>query len=161
MRRFRCWLSCSGAHRGAAWTPALVTAGLSGFYSAIQGVGLMFPSGRDQEVCPLRSHRVRTEAEHPGGLGVDDQLELARLHHRQVRRFGALEDAAIITRNGISRSEVCATTPAFSGSAPDHERNRYGRRRSRPVIVSTFATRGGSSFMGSGGYPEIEGVPRG
>ena len=33
------------------------------------------------------------EAEHPGGLGVDDQLELGRLHDRQVRGFGALEDA--------------------------------------------------------------------
>src|SRR5262249_15545119 len=34
------------------------------------------------------------EAEHPGGLGVDDQLELGRLYDRQVRGFGALEDAA-------------------------------------------------------------------
>ena len=34
------------------------------------------------------------EAEHPGGLQVDDQLELGRLHDRQVRRLGALEDAA-------------------------------------------------------------------
>ena len=33
------------------------------------------------------------EAEHPGGLGVDDQLELGRLHDRQVRGLGALEDA--------------------------------------------------------------------
>ena len=33
------------------------------------------------------------QAEHPGSLGVDDQLELGRLHHRQVRRLGALEDA--------------------------------------------------------------------
>src|SRR5215469_8208424 len=33
------------------------------------------------------------EAEHPGGLGVDDQLELGRLYDRQVRGFGALEDA--------------------------------------------------------------------
>src|SRR5205814_6583154 len=29
----------------------------------------------------------------PRGLGVDDELELARLHHRQVRRLRALEDA--------------------------------------------------------------------
>src|SRR5260370_16872275 len=34
------------------------------------------------------------KAEHPGGLGVDDQFELGRLHHRQVCRLGALEDAA-------------------------------------------------------------------
>ena len=34
------------------------------------------------------------EAEHPGGLDIDDQLELGRLHDRQVRRLRALEDAA-------------------------------------------------------------------
>ena len=34
------------------------------------------------------------EAEHPGGLEVDDQLELGRLHDRQVRRLRALKDAA-------------------------------------------------------------------
>ena len=33
------------------------------------------------------------EAERPGGLEVDDQLELGRLHDRQVRRLRALEDA--------------------------------------------------------------------
>ena len=31
------------------------------------------------------------EAKRPGGLGVDDQLELARLHDRQVCRLSALE----------------------------------------------------------------------
>ena len=36
------------------------------------------------------------EAEHPGGLGVDDQLELRRLHDRQVCGLRALEDAADI-----------------------------------------------------------------
>ena len=34
------------------------------------------------------------EAEHPGGLEVDDQLELGRLHDRQVGGLGALENAA-------------------------------------------------------------------
>jgi hypothetical protein len=33
------------------------------------------------------------DAQRPGGLGIDDQLELARLHHRQVRGLGPLEDA--------------------------------------------------------------------
>jgi hypothetical protein len=28
-----------------------------------------------------------SEAEHPGGLMIDDELELARLHDRQVRGF--------------------------------------------------------------------------
>ena len=36
------------------------------------------------------------EAEHAGGLVVDDQLELRRLHDWQFRRLGALEDAASI-----------------------------------------------------------------
>src|SRR5262245_26157438 len=34
------------------------------------------------------------KSEHPCGLMVDDQLELACLDHRQVRRLRALEDAA-------------------------------------------------------------------
>ena len=35
-----------------------------------------------------------SEAEHPGGRMVDDQLELRSLHNRQVRRLDALEDAS-------------------------------------------------------------------
>jgi len=42
-----------------------------------------------------------TEAERPGGLGGDDQLELGRLHHRQVRRLGVLEDAT-----GVAGTQV-------------------------------------------------------
>jgi hypothetical protein len=38
--------------------------------------------------------RRHGEAEYPSGLGVDDQLELARLYDRQVRRLRALQDAA-------------------------------------------------------------------
>jgi hypothetical protein len=33
------------------------------------------------------------EAQQTGGVGIDDQFELRRLHHWQVRRLGALEDA--------------------------------------------------------------------
>src|SRR5260370_17865005 len=36
------------------------------------------------------------EAEHPGRVGVDYQLELACLHDRQLRRLRPLEDAADI-----------------------------------------------------------------
>ena len=35
-----------------------------------------------------------SEAEHPGGRGVDDQFEFRRLHYRQIRRLRTLEDAA-------------------------------------------------------------------
>ena len=38
--------------------------------------------------------RRNGKAEHPRGPGVDDQLELGRLHDRQIRRLRALEDAA-------------------------------------------------------------------
>src|SRR5262245_17525770 len=38
--------------------------------------------------------RRHVEAEHPGSHGVDDQLELARLHDWQVRRLSILEHAA-------------------------------------------------------------------
>jgi hypothetical protein len=41
-----------------------------------------------------KQRRRHGEAEHPGDLGVDDQLELGRLHYWQVRWLGALEDAA-------------------------------------------------------------------
>src|SRR5262249_8001253 len=34
-----------------------------------------------------------SEAEHPGGRGVDDEFELARLHDPQIRRLCALEGA--------------------------------------------------------------------
>jgi hypothetical protein len=43
------------------------------------------------------------QAKHAGGLNVDDQLELARLHHRKFARLGALEKTGIgagLTPNG-------------------------------------------------------------
>src|SRR5215813_5521081 len=40
-----------------------------------------------------RKQLVRyVKAEHPGRLGIDDEFEFARLHDRQVRGLGALED---------------------------------------------------------------------
>src|SRR6266516_4480762 len=47
----------------------------------------------DHLVGGSEQRRRHVEAEHPGGLGVDDQLELAQLFDRQVRRLCALEDA--------------------------------------------------------------------
>ncbi len=41
---------------------------------------------------PDRLRRIATQ--HSGGLVVDHQFELGRLHDWQVRGFGALEDAA-------------------------------------------------------------------
>ena len=45
------------------------------------------------------------ETERTGGLEIDDELELARLHHRQVRRLRTLEDAAGIDAELPLRSE--------------------------------------------------------
>jgi hypothetical protein len=40
--------------------------------------------------------RWRIEAEHPGGLRVDDKLEFGRLRNWQIRRVGPFEDAPTI-----------------------------------------------------------------
>src|SRR5262245_6388032 len=53
--------------------------------------------------------RRHGEAEHAGGLHVDDQLELARLHHRQARWLGALEDTADVDAGLTPRVLVVAS----------------------------------------------------
>ena len=53
--------------------------------------------------------RRHSKAEHPGGRGVDDQLEFRRLQHRQIGRFRALEDAAGIDADLAKRiAQTCA-----------------------------------------------------
>src|SRR5215467_976150 len=70
------------------------------------------------------------EAEHPGGLLVDDELELGRLHDRQIRRLCALEDAtgidAHLTR-GIR--QACSTWQGPGGTPPGGPIGRAGRRK--------------------------------
>jgi hypothetical protein len=48
----------------------------------------------DNLVGGREQRRRHGKAEHPGGLMIDDQLELARLYDRQIGRLHALEDAA-------------------------------------------------------------------
>jgi uncharacterized protein YchJ len=77
MRRTRS-LCCARAVSGHAAAPPM---------SVMNSRRLNYLVGGDEQ---LVGH---SEAEHPGGLAVDDQFELARLHNRQVRGFGPLEDA--------------------------------------------------------------------
>jgi hypothetical protein len=70
----------------------------------------------DHLVGAGEQHRGTSMAEHPGGLGVDDQLELARLHHRQVSGLrvaqGTLERSVrpVIT---IARARVPPSSCSF------------------------------------------------
>src|SRR5262245_11820697 len=50
----------------------------------------------DDLVSAGEQRRRHRQAEHPRGLGVNDQLELGRLDDRQVGRFCAQENAARI-----------------------------------------------------------------
>ena len=84
------------------------------------------------------SDRRHGEAEHPGGLGVDDQLELARLHDRQVRRLGALEDAAGIDADltpRIRKVGSVAHQPAGFGKFTHRicRGDRMARRQDGPI----------------------------
>jgi hypothetical protein len=73
----------------------------------------------DHLVGNREQRRRHGEAEHPGSLGVDDQLELGRLHDRQVRGLGALEYATGIDTNVTKRIRNVDSVPK-----PDHICNR-------------------------------------
>jgi hypothetical protein len=51
-----------------------------------------FPASFNRLVGPGEQRGGMSDAGRPGGLQVDDELELGRLHDRQVGRFLALED---------------------------------------------------------------------
>src|SRR5262245_52759121 len=63
-------------------------------YGEVSFLNLPFSTSFDHLVGDGEQLWGHSEAEHRGGLGVDDKLELARLHNRQVRGLLALEDAA-------------------------------------------------------------------
>src|SRR5262249_59682640 len=72
----------------------------------------------DHLVSTGEQRRRHSKSEHPRGLMVDDQLQLARLYDRKVRRFGTLQDAAgINTYLTIRISDVASVAhqPASLG----------------------------------------------
>src|SRR6516164_7221767 len=74
-----------------------------------------------------------SETEHSGSLRIDDQFELAGLHHRKVRGLGAFENLACIDTDltiGVSNVTSVAYQPAVFAIFPS------GVERGQPVIRS-------------------------
>jgi hypothetical protein len=76
----------------------------------------------------LRRHG---EVKHRGSLGVDDQLELVRLHNRQIRGLGALEDAAGIEA-GVSIYAYVINARAFNAWLCRHHAGRWSHTPDPP-----------------------------
>jgi len=89
-----------------------------------------------------KKRRRHGEAEYPGGLGVDDQLEFGRLHHGQVGRFLAFEDAAgidagltkrIANIGSVTHQSASFGNLAVSACHGNHVAHRQGSELHAPV----------------------------
>src|SRR5262245_12878958 len=78
----------------------------------------------------------QAEAECLGGVEIDHELELGRLHDRQVRRLRALEDAANIdTSQAISLGDA--------GSVA-HQTASFGKRQRNELYAAVVGKRAGT-----------------
>src|SRR5215813_8082972 len=92
----------------------------------------------DQLVGDAEQRRRHGEVKHPGGLGVEDQLELAQLLDRQVCRLCALEDTTAIDTELTPRvRNVCSVAHELAGfsilTRGICRRDRVARRQVRQL----------------------------
>jgi hypothetical protein len=72
----------------------------------------------DHRVGAREERRRHGEAERPGGLQVDDDIEFGRLQHRQVGGLGALEDSTGVGADLTMHASGQAKSPSLSAGNP-------------------------------------------
>src|SRR5262249_37796772 len=90
-----------------------------------------------------KQRRRHSETEDAGGLDVDDQLKFGCLHHWQVSRFFALEDAAGIVAD--------LTKSVFNIGSVTHQSAGLGNLTVAGYHGNHVARRQGSELHASGG----------
>jgi hypothetical protein len=79
----------------------------------------------DYFIGTAEQRRRHGKAEHSGGVRIDDQLELVQLNNWQLRRLGAVKDAA-----NMSQLDTLRRSRAGESAAELAKLNSGGRRQS-------------------------------